>query len=107
MQSSNYHNDVQHVLSVTLILNLLVAVGKIFLGLMTGALAITADGFHSLTDSAGNIAGLVGNWISARPPDDDHPYGHRRFESLAALLIGGDALAYGMGDGSRCCRTST
>lgn len=80
--------QVQRVLLITLVLNLLVASGKIILGVVTGALAISADGFHSLTDGAGNIAGLVGNALAQRPPDDDHPYGHRRFETMAALLIG-------------------
>ncbi len=75
-------------LGVTLLLNLGVAFGKILLGSITGALAITADGFHSLTDGAGNVAGLVANIYASQPPDDDHPYGHRRFETLAALLIG-------------------
>lgn len=81
--------QVERVLSITLILNLLVAVGKITVGLMSGALAITADGVHSLTDSAGNVVGLVAIRIADRPPDDDHPYGHRKFETLSALLIGG------------------
>jgi cation diffusion facilitator family transporter len=84
----NTRQQVRHVLIVTLVLNLLVAFGKIALGWFTGALAITADGFHSLTDSAGNIGGLIANWAAARPPDADHPYGHRRFETMAALLIG-------------------
>jgi cation diffusion facilitator family transporter len=79
---------VQTVLLTTLALNLTVAVGKILLGLFTGALAITADGFHSITDSAGNVAGLVALRLANRPADHNHPYGHRRFESLAALLIG-------------------
>lgn len=80
--------QVRRVLIITLILNITVASGKILLGLLTGALAITADGFHSLTDSAGNVAGLVATVYANRPPDDTHPYGHRRFETLAALLIG-------------------
>lgn len=81
--------QIRRVLLLTLALNLAVAAGKIALGALTGALAITADGFHSLTDSAGNVAGLLANGLAARPPDEEHPYGHRRFESLAALLIGG------------------
>ena len=81
--------QVEQVLSFTLLLNLLVAIGKIIVGMMSGALAITADGVHSLTDSAGNVAGLVAIRIADRPPDDDHPYGHRKFETLSALLIGG------------------
>lgn len=81
--------QVRRVLWVTLLLNLAVACGKIVLGAVTGALAISADGFHSLTDSAGNVAGLVANVYASTPPDAEHPYGHRRFETLAALLIGG------------------
>lgn len=85
---TNTRQQVRRVLIITLVLNLAVALGKIVLGMVSGALAITADGFHSLTDSAGNITGLVANWLAARPADDDHPYGHRRFETMAALLIG-------------------
>lgn len=46
-----------------------------------------SDGFHSLTDSASNIVGLAGAWVSRKPPDADHPYGHRKFETLAAAGI--------------------
>lgn len=85
----NRNQQVRRVLLITLFLNVLVAIGKIVLGIASGSLAVLADGFHSLTDSAGNVAGLVATSIAARPPDEDHPYGHRRFETLAALLIGG------------------
>ncbi len=81
--------QVRRVLLITLFLNVLVAFGKILLGAFSGSLAVLADGFHSLTDGAGNVAGLVATSIAARPPDEDHPYGHRRFETLAALLVGG------------------
>lgn len=81
--------QVRRVLILTLILNIMVATTKIVLGAVTGALAIAADGFHSLTDGAGNVAGLIANWFASQPPDADHPYGHRRYETLAALLIGG------------------
>lgn len=80
--------QVKHVLFITLFFNFAVAFGKIVVGLMSGALAITADGFHSLIDGSSNIMALVANKIASRPPDDDHPYGHRRYETLAALLIG-------------------
>ncbi len=56
--------------------------------MMSGALAIVADGFHSLMDGAGNIAALITNAIAAQPPDADHPYGHHRFETVGALVIG-------------------
>lgn len=87
-RTRNRRQQVRRVLLLTLICNVAVAAGKIIIGMITGALAITADGFHSLTDSAGNVAGLVGNALAQQPPDDEHPYGYRRFESLAALLIG-------------------
>ncbi len=80
--------QVRRVLVITLILNLTVAFGKIGVGIISGALAITADGFHSLIDGSSNIIALVANAIAGQPPDDDHPYGHGRFETLAALLIG-------------------
>jgi cation diffusion facilitator family transporter len=88
MATSANRQQVRRVLLVTMIFNFLIAASKIVIGLATGALAITADGFHSLVDGLSNVVGLIANAIAARPPDDDHPYGHRRFETLAALLIG-------------------
>lgn len=81
--------QVRRVLLITLVLNLLVAASKISIGLATGALAITADGLHSLIDGSGNVVGLLATRLADKPPDDDHPYGHTRFETLAALAIGG------------------
>lgn len=82
-------DEVRRVLLITLMLNLLVAIGKIAIGLVSGALSVMADGFHSLIDSSANVVSLLANHIAHQPPDDDHPYGHRRFETLAALMIGG------------------
>ncbi len=81
-------NPVRRVLLITLLLNLMVALGKIILGTLTGVIAVTADGFHSLTDGAGNIAGLIAIHFANRPPDDEHPYGHHRIETMASLIIG-------------------
>lgn len=88
MQMTDTRQQVRRVLLITLILNVIVALGKIIVGYLTGALAITADGFHSMMDGSSNLVGLVANRIAERPPDDDHPYGHRRYETMAALLIG-------------------
>ncbi|NDJ62391.1 MAG: cation-efflux pump [Chloroflexi bacterium] len=87
-ETNSARREVRRVLLITLALNLLVAFGKIMVGLATGALSITADGFHSLMDGASNLIGLIATRIAARPPDDDHPYGHARYETLAALGIG-------------------
>jgi cation diffusion facilitator family transporter len=75
------------VLYRVLFLNLGVAVIKIALGYATGAVSILSDGFHSLTDSASNVVALVGVSIARRPPDDNHPYGHRKYETMASLGI--------------------
>lgn len=80
---------VRRVLWIVLFLNLIVALAKLVIGRWAGSLSMVADGFHSLADSASNVVGLVGLAIAARPPDEDHPYGHQRFETLASLAIGG------------------
>lgn len=70
-----------------LFLNLAVAGAKLVLGYATGAVSVISDGFHSVTDSAANVMGLVGLRASRKPPDEDHPYGHHKFETLAAAGI--------------------
>ena len=64
--------------------NLGVAAAKIAFGYYTQSVAILSDGYHSLTDSFSNIIGLVGLRAARKPPDFDHPYGHRKYETLAA-----------------------
>jgi cation diffusion facilitator family transporter len=78
---------VARVLARVLVLNLAVAFVKLFVGYTTGAVSIVSDGFQSLTDSAANVIGLVGMRVARKPPDVDHPYGHRKFETLAAAGI--------------------
>lgn len=75
------------VLVVILVLNLIVAVAKILYGWHSRALAIQADGLHSLLDSASNVIGIVGVIYARRPPDANHPYGHRKYETFAALGV--------------------
>src|SRR5262245_45533984 len=79
--------EVTRVLNRVLVLNLLVAAAKIALGYYTGAVSIISDGFHSLTDSASNVVALVGVSVARRPPDANHPYGHRKYETMASLGI--------------------
>lgn len=81
--------EVRRVLWVTLVLNLLVAVAKLSYGTATGVLSMAADGIHSLIDGANNVVGLIAVSAASAPPDQDHPYGHRKFETFAALAIGG------------------
>jgi len=65
--------------------NILVLVVKLFVGLSTNSLAILADCIHSLTDVANNIVAWIVLRLSAMPADREHPYGHRKFETLAVF----------------------
>lgn len=78
---------VSRVLVRVLVLNILVAAAKLIFGYATGAVSIISDGFHSLTDSASNVVALVGIRAARQPPDANHPYGHRKFETLASAGI--------------------
>jgi cation diffusion facilitator family transporter len=78
---------VSRVLFSVLFLNLGVALAKIALGYASGAVSVLSDGFHSLTDTASNVVALVGVRIARQPPDADHPYGHRKFETMASVGI--------------------
>jgi cation diffusion facilitator family transporter len=76
------------VLWVTLVLNWSLAAAKLIFGLITQCMVIAADGLHSLSDGTSNIVGLVAITISGHPADRGHPYGHRKFETLASVTIG-------------------
>jgi cation diffusion facilitator family transporter len=75
------------VLVNVLVLNLVVASAKIAFGAWSGAVSILSDGVHSLADSISNVVGLVGVRAARQPADPSHPYGHRKFETLAAVAI--------------------
>jgi cation diffusion facilitator family transporter len=79
---------VRRVLLATLGLNVLVSVSKIVVGQYSGSVSMVADGYHSLTDGANNVVGLVVTHLAYAPPDAGHPYGHRKFETAATLAIG-------------------
>lgn len=78
---------VRRVLWFTMGLNIVATVAKLVVGYLTGSLSLIADGVDSLWDSASNVVGLVGISVASRPPDEEHPYGHRKAETFAALII--------------------
>lgn len=84
----NYTVEVRRVLVFTLVLNSVVALAKILYGYYTNSIAMTSDGFHSFFDGISNVVGLVGIWIASHPPDERHPYGHKKFETLFTIIIG-------------------
>jgi len=87
MPESSRYRDVSRVLWRVFLLNLGIATAKIAFGYATGAVSILSDGFHSLTDSASNVVGIVGVRFARQPPDADHPYGHRKYETVAAAAV--------------------
>lgn len=88
IDSSIAHSQkIRQVLLITLFLNLAVAGAKIFYGYANNYISITSDGFHSLFDGMSNVIGLIGIWIASHPPDKEHPYGHRKFETLFTIAI--------------------
>ena len=80
---------VRRVLVSVLIANIAVTIVKITLGFATGALAVVADGFHSLVDSSSNLIGLAAIRLAGRPADRTYPYGYSRYETMGTLAIGG------------------
>lgn len=79
--------EIRRVLIVTMFLNFIATGVKLAAGILVGALSVIADGLDSLFDGLSNVVGLAGLYASSRPPDADHPYGHRKYETLAALSI--------------------
>ena len=80
---------IRRVLWITLGLNLIATAAKLIVGYSTGSLSLIADGFDSVFDSATNVIGLVGIYLAAQPADEAHPYGHRKAETMTALIISG------------------
>ena len=80
--------------------NVLLLVIKLAVGLLTGSAGLVADGIHSASDMATDLAVLGGMHLARREPDESHPYGHGRFETLAggvvasALILVGAFLAW-------------
>ena len=73
--------------SVGIACNILLFLGKILAGILSGSVAITADGWNNLSDAAASIVTLLGFRFSRKPADARHPYGHARAEYLSGLCV--------------------
>jgi len=78
---------IRNILLVILFLNWFVAFAKILYGFIIKSTAMSADGFHSFADGTSNLIGLIGVWVASQPQDKDHPYGHKKYETFAAIII--------------------
>ena len=94
--TSPRQQQIRRVLWGVLAVNLVVAGVKIAYGLFAHSIAIQADAMHSTFDGLANLVGLAAMAVAAAPPDQEHPYGHHRFELLGAVgiaaMIGGTAV---------------
>ncbi len=70
-----------------IILNILLCCIKIFIGMMSGSIAIIADAVNNLTDAGSSVISIVGFKMAGRKPDPEHPFGHGRIEYVAGLII--------------------
>ncbi len=67
--------------------NVLLFLGKLLAGALSGSVAVIADAFNNLSDAGSSVVTLVGFRLSAAPPDKEHPFGHGRVEYLSALTV--------------------
>jgi cation diffusion facilitator family transporter len=89
--------EVRFVLVCILVANIAVVAAKLAIGWRTGSLAVIGDAMHSSVDSINNVLALVVISVAARGPDEEHPYGHQKFETLGALAIVGFLSITGFG----------
>ena len=79
--------NVQRIILIEGSANFVVLLAKLWVGISTGSLAILGDAIHSLTDIINNFLAWVVIRLSSMPPDREHPYGHRKFETLAVFFL--------------------
>jgi cation diffusion facilitator family transporter len=96
--NSKHDVAVSQIRSVTYVgafVNIVLAIVKIGIGLAVGSLALFADGIHSLSDLATDVAVLIGSHLGAKEPDRTHPYGHGRIETFSAVVVALILMAVG------------
>ena len=92
--------QIKSVTYLGIVINVALTVVKIVIGLLSGSLALLADGIHSLSDIATDAVVLLGLHLSLKEPDQSHPYGHWRAETFSAglvalvLIVVGGAMIY-------------
>jgi cation diffusion facilitator family transporter len=82
---------------VSVAVNLVLTTVQVFVGVIAHSQALVADGIHSLSDLISDFVVLLANQHSRKEADDDHHYGHHRYETAASLVLGGLLLSVGVG----------
>lgn len=73
--------------AVGIVCNILLFTAKLIIGILSGSVAITADAMNNLSDASSSVITLLGFKLAEKPADEDHPYGHARFEYLSGLAV--------------------
>ncbi|MEI3410276.1 MAG: cation diffusion facilitator family transporter [Christensenellales bacterium] len=79
-----------------IISNALLCVFKLIVGVVGNSITIIADAINNLSDAGSSVVTLVGFKLSATPPDNDHPFGHARYEYITSLLVSVTVLFIGI-----------
>lgn len=79
-----------------IISNALLCVFKLIVGIIGNSITIIADAINNLSDAGSSVVTLVGFKLSATPPDNDHPFGHARYEYITSLLVSVTVLFIGI-----------
>ena len=82
---------------VSVAVNAVLSLGQVMAGYLSGSQGLIADGIHSLSDLVADFVVLFAAHHSRKEADEDHPYGHHRYENAASLVLGGLLLAVGLG----------
>jgi divalent metal cation (Fe/Co/Zn/Cd) transporter len=77
--------------------NIVLSTTQIWVGVVAKSQGLIADGIHSLSDLVADFVVLIANHHSKKDADEDHPYGHHRYETAASLVLGMLLLAVGVG----------
>ena len=81
---------------VGILCNILLFTGKLAVGLLTGSVSITADAMNNLSDATSSVITMLGFRLAERPADEDHPFGHARYEYLSGLAVAALILIIGV-----------
>jgi cation diffusion facilitator family transporter len=88
-QKKNWENNLGYIEGwVSVVVNTVLFVLKYTVGISLGSVSMMADAWHTLSDTLTSLIVIIGFWISARPADEDHPFGHGRAEAISAVIIG-------------------
>lgn len=79
-----------------IICNMLLFVTKLITGLFINSIAVISDAFNNLSDMGTSVITILGAKLSNRPPDDEHPHGHGRYEYIASLVVSFIIFAVGL-----------